>query len=86
MNAYGYFYHALGRFPGQFDLIIIPKPDTPAFIKTDGIISPNQLYGKFCRTDAKGLVSVQVLATLNIHLGVDTKLSRKTIPNFYITC
>ena len=69
MSAYRNFYHALGRFPGKLDLIIIAKPDTPAFIKTDKIISPNQLYEKFCGTDAKGLVSVQVLAALNIHLG-----------------
>ena len=69
MSAYRNFYHALGRFPGKLDLIIIAKPDTPAFIKTDKIISPNQLYEKFCGTDAKGLVSVQVLAALSIHLG-----------------
>ena len=34
MSAYSYFYHVLGRFPGKLDLIIIPKPDTPAFMKT----------------------------------------------------
>ena len=35
MNAYSYFYHALGRFPGKLDLVnlVIPKPDTPEFIK-----------------------------------------------------
>ena len=47
MNAYRYFYHALGRFPGKLYLVIIPKPDTPKFIKTDEIISPNQLYENF---------------------------------------
>ena len=52
MNAYSYFYHALGRFPGKLDLVIIPKPDVPTFIKTDEIISPNQLYEKFRGTDA----------------------------------
>ena len=45
-------------------------------MKTDEIISPNQLYEKFCGTDPKGLVSVQVLATLNIHSGIDTELSQ----------
>ena len=82
MNAYRYFFHALGRFPGKLYLVIIPKPDTPKFIKTDEIISPNQLYEKFCGTDAKGLVSVQVLASLNTHLGGDTELSRKTMTEF----
>ena len=82
MSAYNYFYHVLGRFPGKLDLIIIPKPDTPAFIKTDEIISSNQLYKKFRGTDAKGLISVQVLAALNIHLGGDIELSRKTMTEF----
>ena len=41
MTAYSDFYNALVRFPGKLDLIIIPKPDTPAFIKKDEIISPN---------------------------------------------
>ena len=82
MSAYNYFYHVLGRFPGKLDLIIIPKPDTPAFIKTDKIISPNQLYEKFRCTDGKGLVSVQVLAGLNIHLGGAIELSRKTMTEF----
>ena len=82
MSAYSYFYHTLGRFPGNTDLVIIPKPGTPAFIKTNKIISPNQLYEKFRGTDTKGLVSVQALAALNIHLGGDTKLSRKTMTEF----
>ena len=82
MSAYSYFYHAFGRFPGKLDLIIIPKPSTPAFIKTDEIISPNQLFEKFRSTDAKGLVSVQVLAASNIHLGGDIKLSTKTMTEF----
>ena len=77
MNAYSYFYHRLGRFPGRQDLIIIPKPDIPHFIKTDEIISPNQLYEKFKGSDAKGLVSVQVLAALNIYLGSNVELTFK---------
>ena len=79
MNAYSYFYHALGRFLGKLDLVIIPKPDMPKFIKTDEIISPNQLYKILRGTDAKGLISVQLLAALNIHLGGDIELSRKTM-------
>ena len=79
MNAYSYFYHALGRFLGKLDLVIIPKPDIPKFIKTDEIISPNQLYKILRGTDAKGLILVQVLAALNIHLGGDIELSRKTM-------
>ena len=32
-----------GRFPGSQQLKIIPKPDIPKFIKTEEIISTNQL-------------------------------------------
>ena len=82
MNAYSYFYHRLGRFPGSQDLIIIPKPDIPHFIKADEIISPNQLYEKFKSTDSNGFVSVQVLAALNIYLGGDVELSREIMTEF----
>ena len=68
MSAYSYFYRVLGRFPGKLDLIIILRPDVPTFIKTDEVIFPNQLHEKFRGTDARGLVSAQVLATLNIFL------------------
>ena len=63
-------------------MIIIPKPDITRFVKTGEIISPNQLYKKFKRSDAKGLVSNQVLAALNIYLGGDVKLSRETMTEF----
>ena len=43
MNAYSYFCHVLRHFPGKLNLVIIPKSDTPEFIKTDEIVSPNQL-------------------------------------------
>ena len=82
MSAYSYFYHALGRFPGKLDLIIIPRSDVPTFIKTDEVISPNQICAKFRGTDARGLVSVQVLTALNIFLGGDTELSGKTMTEF----
>ena len=82
MNAYSCFYHRLGRFHGRQDLIIIPKRDIPHFIKTDEIILPNQLNEKFKGSDAKGLVSAQVLAILNIYLGGDVELSRGSVTEF----
>ena len=82
MNGYSQFYHGLGCFPGRQDLTIIPTPDVPSFIKIDEIISPNQLYEKFRGSDAKGLVSVQVLAALDIYLGGDVELSRDTMTEF----
>ena len=41
----------------------------PYFIKTDKIISTNQFFEKFSRSDAH--VSIQALAALNIYLGGD---------------
>ena len=38
---------------------------------------------KFKGSDAKGLVSVQVLAALNIYLGGDFELSRETVTEFF---
>ena len=77
ISAYNYFFHILGRFLGKQDSIIIPKPEIPPFIKT--VISPNQLYKKSDCTDARGLVSVQMLARFNIFLGGDPEKSQKTM-------
>ena len=82
IGAYNYFFHILGRFFGKQDLIIILKPEIPPFIKTQEVISPNQLYEKFYGTDARGLVSVQMLAGLNIFLGGDPEKSQKTMTEF----
>ena len=82
MNAYSYLYHALGCCLRKLDLVIIPKADTPKFIKKDKIISPNQPYKIFRGTDAKDLVSVQVLPALNIHVGSDIELPRKSMTEF----
>ena len=71
----------MGCFLGRQDLIIIPKPEIPPFIKT--VILPNQLYKKFDGTDAKRLVSFQMLARWNIFLGGDPEKSRKTMTNFF---
>ena len=45
------------------------------FIKTDKIISTNQLFEKISSSDAHGLVSIQALAALKIYLGGNTKIS-----------
>ena len=49
------------RFPGSQDLIVVPRPEMPYFIKTDKIISTYQLFEKFSCLDACGLVSLQAL-------------------------
>ena len=60
------FFKKNGCFPGSQRLIIIPKPKIPNFIKTEEVISPNQLFEKFKSSDARGLVSFQALAALSI--------------------
>ena len=75
IGAYRYVFHILSHFTGRQDLIIIPKPEIPPFIRTQEVISPNQLYKTFYGTDARGLVSVEMLAGLNIFLGGDPEKS-----------
>ena len=70
------------RFPGSQDLIVVPRPKIPYFIKTDKIISTNQLFEKFSSSDARGLVSIQALATLNIYLGGNAEISRQALTEF----
>ena len=41
----------------------------PFFLRIDMPISPVDLYKKSTGTDAKALVSIHALATLNIHFG-----------------
>ena len=54
----------------------------PYFIKTDKIISTNQLFEKFSSSDARGLVSVQALAALNTYLGGNAEISRQALTEF----
>ena len=53
------FFQQHGRFPGSQELIVVPKPEIPYFIKSDKIISTDQLFEKFSSPDARGLVSIQ---------------------------
>ena len=75
-----------GRFPGSQDLIAVQKPEKPYFIKTNKLISTNQLYEKFSNTDARGLVSIQALAALNIYYSGSTEYLDKLYQSFYIIC
>ena len=70
------------RFSGSQDLIVVSRPEMPYFIKTDKIISTNQLFEKFSSSDARGLVSVQALAALNTYLGGNAEISRQALTEF----
>ena len=45
-------------------------------------ISPVDLYRKFARTDAKGLVSTHALAALNIHFGGNKYISQNALSKY----
>ena len=69
IDTFGEFFQQHGRFPGSKDLIVVPRLEIPYFIKSDKIISTNQLFEKFNSSDTQGLVSIQALGALSIYLG-----------------
>ena len=72
------FFQQHGRFPGSQDLVVVPKPEIPYFIKTNTVISTNQFYEKFSSTAARGLVSIQALA----YYSGSTEISRQALSEF----
>ena len=48
--------------------MVLPRPQIPHFVNGDEMISPSRLSERFQWTDARGLVSVQVLAALTVYL------------------
>ena len=82
IDTFGEFFQQHRRFPGSQDLIVVSRPEIPYFIKTDKIISTNQLFEKFSSSDVRGLVSIQALATLNIYLGGNAEISRQALTEF----
>ena len=76
------FYYQYGRFPGSENFTNVPQVNTPIFLKTETILSPPDLYQKFAGTDAKGLVSLHVLAALNIYFGGNQLVSQTAFGGF----
>ena len=60
------FFQNEDRFPAIQDLIILPKPEIPNFLRANNILSTNDLFKTFSCSDARGLVSINVLAALNV--------------------
>ena len=56
--------------------------EIPNITKTQKIISTNQLYQKFCSTDARGLVTIQAIVSLNIYYGGRLETSKETFTKF----
>ena len=61
---------------------MVPQAETSKFVKTYMPLSPTDLYNKFKGTDAKGLVSIQALAALNLHLGSNKIISKNALTEF----
>ena len=75
LNSWISFYYLYGRFPGLKDFTNVPFADKPIFLKTETTLSLPDLYSKFSAADAKGLVSLHVLAALNIYFGGERTIS-----------
>ena len=77
------FFNELGRFPRSLEFAIVPQGNIPNFINTSEIISPSDLYNRFRASDARELVSVQMLASLHMYLGDSPSLLQRTMTEFY---
>ena len=76
-------FNELGRVPGSLEFTVVPQGDIPYFINTFDIISPSDLYHKFKASDARELVSVQILASLHVYIVGSPTLSQKVMTEFY---
>ena len=82
LDTFCNFFQNYEKFPGSQQLIIVPRPEIPKFIKTQKVISTNELYQKFSSTDARGLVAIQAIAALNIYFGGRLGTSKQALAEF----
>ena len=76
------FFQNHGSFPGSQEVIIVPRPEITNFIKTQKIISTNELYQKFSSTDTRGLIAIQAIPVLNIYFGGRLETSKQALAEF----
>ena len=76
------FFQNEGRFPGTQDLIILPKPEIPNFLRKNDLLSINDLFKKFSSSVAHGLVSINALAALNMYRGGMNTVSKNAKSEF----
>ena len=76
------FFQNEGRFPGTQDLIILPKPEIPNFLRKHDILSTNDLFKKISSSVAHGLVSINALAALNMYHGGMSTVSKNAMSEF----
>ena len=83
LATYRDFFYDTGRFPGRYELIHLPTPIMPSFIKSNDWISPRSLYETYVGRDMQGITSVQFLAAFNRFLGGNVELSRNAMNEFF---
>ena len=83
LATYRDFFYDTGRFPGRYELIRLPTPIIPSFIRSNDWISPRSLYETYVGRDMQGITSVQFLATFNRFLGGNVELSRNAMNEFF---
>ena len=84
MRVFGKFFFTFPRFPGTINhLPLILMGETPSFVKENDIISPSRQYQNFNYGDTRGLVSVHVLADLNIYFGGNRALPKAVMREFF---
>ena len=76
------FFQNEGRFPGTQDLIILPKPEIPNFLRKHDILSTNDLFKKIPSSVAHGLVSINALDALNMYRGGMSTVSKNAMSEF----
>ena len=83
LETYRDFFYEFGRFPGNNNIVPIPKAIIPRFIESRDVLSPLALYERYAGRDIREIVSVQFLATLNIFLGRDSELLREAMSELF---
>ena len=83
LATYRDFFYQNGRFPGSLELIHLPRPIMPSFIRSNDWISPRSLYNTYVGRDMQGVTSVQFLAAFHRFLGGDVELSRNAMNEFF---
>ena len=83
LATYRDFFYDTGRFSGSYELIYLPAPIMPSFIRSNDWISPRSLYETYVGREMQGLTSVQFLAAFNRFLGGNVELSRNAMNEFF---
>ena len=78
------FFYKYGRFPGGYptDLILVQYGKKPPFAKSKDVISPRSIYANCNSKDSRGLVSIQFLGALTIHLDGNRQFSQNLMNEF----